>query len=174
MEIILLSRDKEDVTLGHIPYPDSKLTSILQSVLGGNAKTSFICTAAPKEIHMEETRGTVQSTSRTRCVSDRTQILTDAGMLKRHKLEIEKLRQKLQCSLHACLGDALIQFKVSQKNCHVSILEPRNSGLQLKEFLGLRPLNRGCKKRRPSKSPGLSYKITEEEPRKKRITLRSA
>jgi centromeric protein E len=95
---------------GHIPYPDSKLTSILQSVLGGNAKTSFICTAAPKEvcsylhvlhwsktysiklfctyptltgiasskmliqIHMEETRGTVQSTSRTRCVSDRTQV----------------------------------------------------------------------------------------------------
>jgi hypothetical protein len=48
----------------------------------------------------------------------------------------------LKCSLHACLGDALIQFKVSQKNCHVSILEPRNSGLQLKEFLGLRPLNR--------------------------------
>ena len=35
---------------GHIPYRDSKLTRILQPALGGNAKTSIICTAAPEEV----------------------------------------------------------------------------------------------------------------------------
>ncbi|CAL5360418.1 unnamed protein product [Camellia sinensis] len=34
---------------GHIPYRDSKLTRILQPALGGNAKTSIICTLAPEE-----------------------------------------------------------------------------------------------------------------------------
>ncbi|KAK1299972.1 Kinesin-like protein NACK2 [Acorus calamus] len=57
---------------GHIPYRDSKLTRILQPALGGNAKTSIICTVAPEEI------------------------LTDAALLKRQKLEIEQLRQQLQ------------------------------------------------------------------------------
>ncbi|CAL5326405.1 unnamed protein product [Camellia sinensis] len=45
---------------GHIPYRDSKLTRILQPALGGNAKTSIICTLAPEEIHIEETKGTFQ------------------------------------------------------------------------------------------------------------------
>lgn len=34
----------------HIPYRDSKLTRILQPALGGNAKTSIICTVAPEEV----------------------------------------------------------------------------------------------------------------------------
>ncbi|CAN0905781.1 Kinesin-like protein KIN-7N [Linum grandiflorum] len=34
----------------HIPYRDSKLTRILQPALGGNAKTSIICTLAPEEV----------------------------------------------------------------------------------------------------------------------------
>ncbi|XP_031472819.1 kinesin-like protein KIN-7C, partial [Nymphaea colorata] len=46
---------------GHIPYRDSKLTAILQPALGGNAKTSIICTVAPEEVHVDETRGTLQS-----------------------------------------------------------------------------------------------------------------
>ncbi|KAM3312874.1 hypothetical protein ACQJBY_032579 [Aegilops geniculata] len=59
---------------GHIPYRDSKLTRILQSALGGNAKTSIICTAAPEEIHIEETRGTLQFASRAKCVSNCAQV----------------------------------------------------------------------------------------------------
>lgn len=34
----------------HIPYRDSKLTRILQSALGGNAKTAVICTINPDEV----------------------------------------------------------------------------------------------------------------------------
>ncbi|KAF5930803.1 hypothetical protein HYC85_031676 [Camellia sinensis] len=62
-------------TRGHIPYRDSKLTRILQPALGGNAKTSIICTLAPEEI------------------------LTDAALLKRQKLEIEEITQSTR-SMH--------------------------------------------------------------------------
>uniref|UniRef100_A0A164X1L4 Kinesin-like protein n=1 Tax=Daucus carota subsp. sativus TaxID=79200 RepID=A0A164X1L4_DAUCS len=87
---------------GHIPYRDSKLTRILQPALGGNAKTSIICTVAPEEVHIEETKGTLQFASRAKRITNRVQvneILTDAALLKRQKLEIEELRNKLQYEL---------------------------------------------------------------------------
>lgn len=34
----------------HIPFRDTKLTRILQSSLGGNAKTCMICNVTPAEI----------------------------------------------------------------------------------------------------------------------------
>ncbi|GFQ00905.1 kinesin-related protein 4 [Phtheirospermum japonicum] len=84
---------------GHIPYRDSKLTRILQPALGGNAKTSIICTVAPEEVHIEETKGTLQFASRAKRITNCVQvneILTDAALLKRQQLEIEELRRKLQ------------------------------------------------------------------------------
>ncbi|GAU16802.1 hypothetical protein TSUD_200450, partial [Trifolium subterraneum] len=44
---------------GHIPYRDSKLTRILQSSLGGNARTAIICTVSPALSHVEQTRNTL-------------------------------------------------------------------------------------------------------------------
>ncbi|PQQ14217.1 kinesin-like protein NACK2 isoform X4 [Prunus yedoensis var. nudiflora] len=44
---------------GHIPYRDSKLTRILQSSLGGNARTAIICTISPALSHVEQTRNTL-------------------------------------------------------------------------------------------------------------------
>jgi hypothetical protein len=40
----------------HIPYRDSKLTRILQSALGGNAKTAVICTINPDEVSFNPLR----------------------------------------------------------------------------------------------------------------------
>ncbi|KAG7657865.1 P-loop containing nucleoside triphosphate hydrolase [Arabidopsis suecica] len=85
----------------HIPYRDSKLTRILQPALGGNAKTCIICTIAPEEHHIEESKGTLQFASRAKRITNCAQvneILTDAALLKRQKLEIEELRMKLQGS----------------------------------------------------------------------------
>ncbi|KAL5706012.1 Kinesin-like protein KIN-7L [Ranunculus cassubicifolius] len=59
---------------GHIPYRDSKLTRILQPALGGNAKTSIICTLAPEEVHVEETRGTLQFASRAKRITNCAQV----------------------------------------------------------------------------------------------------
>lgn len=44
---------------GHIPFRDSKLTRILQSSLGGNARTAIICTMSPAQIHVEQSRNTL-------------------------------------------------------------------------------------------------------------------
>ena len=70
---------------GHIPYRDSKLTRILQPGLGGNAQTSIICTIAPEDIHVKETRGTLQFSNTAKRITNCVQvneILTDVALLK--------------------------------------------------------------------------------------------
>ncbi|XP_050265629.1 kinesin-like protein KIN-7N isoform X2 [Quercus robur] len=99
---------------GHIPYRDSKLTRILQPALGGNAKTSIICTIAPEEVHIEETKGTLQFASRAKRITNCAQvneILTDAALLKRQKLEIEDLRKKLQGSHAEVLEQEILKLR---------------------------------------------------------------
>ncbi|KAJ0024467.1 hypothetical protein Pint_08614 [Pistacia integerrima] len=99
---------------GHIPYRDSKLTRILQPALGGNAKTSIICTIAPEEVHIEETKGTLQFASRAKRITNCAQVnevLTDAALLKRQKLEIEELRSKLQGSRAEVLEQEILKLR---------------------------------------------------------------
>ncbi|CAH8306145.1 unnamed protein product [Eruca vesicaria subsp. sativa] len=98
---------------GHIPYRDSKLTRILQPALGGNAKTCIICTIAPEEYHIEESKGTLQFASRAKSITNCAQvneILTDAALLKRLKLEIEELRMKLQGSHAEVLEQEILKL----------------------------------------------------------------
>ncbi|MBA0567665.1 hypothetical protein Golob_005214, partial [Gossypium lobatum] len=98
----------------HIPYRDSKLTRILQTALGGNAKTSIICTVAPEEVHVEETKGTLQFASRAKRITNCAQvneILTDAALLKRQQLEIEDLRRKLQGSRSEVLEQEILKLR---------------------------------------------------------------
>ncbi|MBA0765178.1 hypothetical protein Gotri_014427 [Gossypium trilobum] len=98
----------------HIPYRDSKLTRILQPALGGNAKTSITCTVAPEEIHIEETKGTLLFASRAKRVTNCAQVnevLTDAALLKRQKLEIEELRWKLQGSHAEVLEQEILKLR---------------------------------------------------------------
>ncbi|GJN25412.1 hypothetical protein PR202_gb13235 [Eleusine coracana subsp. coracana] len=96
---------------GHIPYRDSKLTRILQPALGGNAKTSIICTAAPEEI------------------------LTDAALLKRQKLEIEELRKKLQGSHSEGLEQVVLKLR---NDMYKSELERDRLAMELEEERKLR------------------------------------
>ena len=44
----------------HIPYRDSKLTRILQSSLGGNARTTLIICVSPSSYNEAETKGTLR------------------------------------------------------------------------------------------------------------------
>ncbi|CAN6372326.1 unnamed protein product [Urochloa humidicola] len=123
---------------GHIPYRDSKLTRILQPALGGNAKTSIICTAAPEEMHIEETRGTLKFASRAKCVSNCAQvneILTDAALLKKQKREIEELRKKLQGSHSEGLEQVVLKLR---NDMHKSELERDRLAMLLEEERKLR------------------------------------
>ena len=52
----------------HIPYRDSKLTLLLKPSLGGNAKTSIICTINPAASHVDETCGTLRFACRAKRV----------------------------------------------------------------------------------------------------------
>ncbi|XP_062164418.1 kinesin-like protein KIN-7N [Alnus glutinosa] len=121
----------------HIPYRDSKLTRILQPALGGNAKTSIICTLAPEEVHIEETKGTLQFASRAKRITNCAQvneILTDAALLKRQKVEIEELRKKLQGS-HAevleqvilKLRNDLLKYELEREKLEMELQEERKS-----------------------------------------------
>ncbi|KAI3671591.1 hypothetical protein L1987_87330 [Smallanthus sonchifolius] len=122
---------------GHIPYRDSKLTRILQPALGGNAKTSIICTVAPEEVHIEETKGTLQFASRAKRITNCVQvneILTDAALLKRQKLEIEELRMKLEGS-HAGvleqeilkLRNGMLKYELEREKLAMELEEERKS-----------------------------------------------
>ncbi|CAK9143588.1 unnamed protein product [Ilex paraguariensis] len=122
---------------GHIPYRDSKLTRILQPALGGNAKTSIICTVAPEEVHVEESKGTLQFASRAKRITNCVQvneIITDAALLKRQKLEIEELRMKLQGS-HAevleqeifKLRNDMLKYELEREKLAMELEEERKS-----------------------------------------------
>eukprot|EP00850_Spirogloea_muscicola_P000930 SM000003S11175 [mRNA] locus=s3:1472483:1482935:+ [translate_table: standard] len=99
---------------GHVPYRDSKLTRILQSALGGNAKTAIICNITPAAIHVDETRGTLLFASRAKTITNCAQVnevLTDAALLKRQKREIEELRLKLQESHSPHLEEEILLLR---------------------------------------------------------------
>ncbi|KAL1546870.1 kinesin-like protein KIN-7N [Salvia divinorum] len=129
----------------HIPYRDSKLTRILQPALGGNAKTSIICTVAPEEIHIEESKGTLQFASRAKRITNCVQvneILTDAALLKRQKIEIEDLRSKLQGS-HAevlekeilKLRNDMLKYELEREKLATELEEERRSQKEREQWI---------------------------------------
>ncbi|CAN0910145.1 Kinesin-like protein KIN-7O [Linum grandiflorum] len=99
---------------GHVPYRDSKLTRILQPALGGNANTAIICNITLAQIHADETKSSLQFSSRAlrikncACVNE---VLTDAALLKRQKKEIEELRAKLMGSHSEHLEDEILSLR---------------------------------------------------------------
>ena len=52
-----LSKGKDRA--GHVPYRDSKLTRLLQTSLGGNARTALVCNISPAGNQLVETRSTL-------------------------------------------------------------------------------------------------------------------
>ncbi|EOA33634.1 hypothetical protein CARUB_v10019796mg [Capsella rubella] len=147
----------------HIPYRDSKLTRILQPALGGNAKTCIICTIAPEEHHIEESKGTLQFASRAKRITNCAQvneILTDAALLKRQKLEIEELRMKLQGS-HAEVLEQEI-FKLSNQMLKYE-LECERLKTQLEEERRKQKEQEHCIKEQQTKIENLNNLVTNSD-----------
>ncbi|XP_002739717.2 uncharacterized protein LOC100369687, partial [Saccoglossus kowalevskii] len=81
----------------HIPYRESKLTRMLQSSLGGNAKTAIICTVTPATVNL--THSTLQFASSAKTVMNNAkmnEVLSDEAMLKKYKTEIKGLKERIQ------------------------------------------------------------------------------
>ncbi|CAL5060975.1 unnamed protein product [Urochloa decumbens] len=95
---------------GHIPYRDSKLTRILQSSLGGNAKTAIICTMSPAQCHIEQSRNTLLFANCAKNVVTNAQVnvvMSDKVLVKHLQRELARLENELKfpgsasCSTHA-------------------------------------------------------------------------
>ncbi|CAE5962599.1 unnamed protein product [Arabidopsis arenosa] len=147
----------------HIPYRDSKLTRILQPALGGNAKTCIICTIAPEEHHIEESKGTLQFASRAKRITNCAQvneILTDAALLKRQKLEIEELRMKLQGSHAEVLEQEIL--KLSNQMLKYE-LECERLKTQLEEGRRKQKEQENCIKEQQMKIENLNNLVTNSD-----------
>ena len=99
---------------GHIPYRDSKLTRILQTSIGGNARTAIICTITPAAAYAEETLSTIKFASRAKTITNNPEIneeLRGDALLRRLKrakeLEVEVGRMK---------DMAKLKVKVEERN----------------------------------------------------------
>merc|ERR1719326_395666 len=58
---------------GHIPFRDSKLTMLLSSSLGGNARTAVICAISPASRNRGETISTLQFANRAKKIVNKVQ-----------------------------------------------------------------------------------------------------
>lgn len=83
----------------HIPYRDSKLTRVLERALGGNSRTSIICTVTNAAVHAEETLSTLKFATRAKTIKNKAEVnevLDDQAMLRKYKKEIDNLKKKLR------------------------------------------------------------------------------
>ncbi|KAF8405327.1 hypothetical protein HHK36_010231 [Tetracentron sinense] len=102
---------------GHIPYRDSKLTRILQSSLGGNARTAIICTMNPARSHVEQSRNTLLFASCAKEVTTNAQVnvvMSDKVLVKHLQRELSRLESELRSpgpTSVTCDSAALLQEK---------------------------------------------------------------
>ncbi|XXG66104.1 hypothetical protein AAC387_Pa05g3648 [Persea americana] len=84
---------------GHVPYRDSKLTRILQSSLGGNAKTAIICTMSPARSHIEQSRNTLSFATCAKEVATSAKVnvvMSDKALVKQLQRELGRLESELR------------------------------------------------------------------------------
>lgn len=85
----------------HIPYKDSKLTRILQTSLGGNARTAIICTMSPARSHVELSRNTLHFASCAKDVPTFARInvvVSDKALVKHLQKELARLDNEIRSS----------------------------------------------------------------------------
>ncbi|KAJ7979191.1 Kinesin-like protein [Quillaja saponaria] len=106
----------------HIPYRDSKLTRILQSSLGGNARTAIICTMSPALSHVEQTKNTLSFATSAKEVMNNAQVnmvVSDKRLLKHLQKEVARLEAELRSpepASSSCLRSLLVEkdLKIQQ------------------------------------------------------------
>ncbi|XP_054820840.1 kinesin-like protein KIN-7B isoform X2 [Prosopis cineraria] len=137
---------------GHIPYRSSKLTRILQSSLGGNARTAIICAISPALSHVDQTRNTLTFATSAKDVINNAQvnmIVSDKSLLKHLQKEVARLEEELrspELTSSSCLRSLLAEkeLKIQQMESEMEELrrqlaqsqfelERRNKGLNQNE-----------------------------------------
>ncbi|CAM9150025.1 unnamed protein product, partial [Phaeothamnion confervicola] len=83
---------------GHVPYRQSKLTSVLRDALGGNCNTLLFACVWGEAAHLEETVSTLRLASRMMRVQNETrptEVMDPAQTLKKQEKMIRDLKQEL-------------------------------------------------------------------------------
>lgn len=93
--ILALSEGKQ----GHIPFRDSKLTLLLSTSLGGNARTAIICSISPAARNRNETVSTLQFANRAKRIINKVHqnVHKDQGeLLGQYMSEIDNLKDEFR------------------------------------------------------------------------------
>lgn len=83
----------------HVPFRDSKLTRILQPALGGNARTTIVCTITPASCFAEESLTTLKFANSAKNIRTKpkvNEVLDDKALLKRYQKQIAQMEQELE------------------------------------------------------------------------------
>ncbi|XP_063694995.1 centromere-associated protein E-like isoform X2 [Bolinopsis microptera] len=86
-----------DPNVNVIPFRESKLTRILQSSLGGNAKTCVICTMTPAAI--EESHSTLRFAKSAKMMKNKpiiNEVMNDKAIISKYEKRIRKLERELE------------------------------------------------------------------------------
>lgn len=116
---------------GHIPYRDSKLTRILQTSLGGNARTAIICTMSPARIHVEQSRNTLLFASCAKEVSTNARVnvvMSDKALVKYLQRELARLESELR-SPQSTVSSSNHSAVVREKDLQIAKLEEKVNDL---------------------------------------------
>ncbi|EGZ25548.1 hypothetical protein PHYSODRAFT_311969 [Phytophthora sojae] len=90
-----------DEKVKHIPYRDSKLTRLLQTSLGGNAKTHLLLTCSANSQHMEETLSTLRFGSRAKNIQNSPHVNNEnIGAAAEYSEMLSTLQSKIE-NLHS-------------------------------------------------------------------------
>lgn len=123
----------------HVPFRESKLTMILKESLGGNSKTTLLCTASPRQVHREETKGTLKFAERAKKIQvkakvNKTQSIEELNdIITQLKQELGLLRQQLGApvqDVYAELAELRVKYEhlheASQLEAEQQLLEERD------------------------------------------------
>ncbi|ETP30448.1 hypothetical protein F442_20583 [Phytophthora nicotianae P10297] len=90
-----------DERVKHIPYRDSKLTRLLQTSLGGNAKTHLLLTCSASIQHLDETLSTLRFGSRAKNIQNNPHVNKEnAGAAAEYSELLTTLQRKIE-NLHS-------------------------------------------------------------------------
>ena len=97
-------RESRGDSRAHVPYRDSKLTRILASSLGGNARTAVVTCVSDATSAVEATRAALFFASQAKRVTNRATVneVRDAeALVRRYRAEIAELRRTLAAAERA-------------------------------------------------------------------------
>lgn len=88
--------------LAHVPYRDSKLTSLLKHSLGGNSLTLMVACLSPSDAHYDENLSTLAYATRAKRIRNRPAVSCAAAATRQLHVEVSMLANSQARMLYVC------------------------------------------------------------------------